>query len=79
MGVKQIRDIRLPKNDHFVFESSIALIGAGAASLSCATFLGRLGYKNITIFEKQQHAGGLVMSEIPMNRSPVDDINWEIE
>ncbi|CAD8146444.1 unnamed protein product [Paramecium octaurelia] len=79
MGVKQIRDPKLPKNDHIVFDSSIALIGAGAASLSCATFLGRLGYKNVTIFEKQQHAGGLVVSEIPMNRSPVDDINWEIE
>lgn len=68
----------MPKNDHIVFDSSIALIGAGAASLSCATFLGRLGYKNVTIFEKYPHAGGLVATEIPMNRSPAEDINWEI-
>ena len=69
----------MPKNDHPVFEKKIALIGAGAASLSCATFLGRLGYKNVTIFEKNHFAGGLVSNEIPMNRSPIDDLNWEIE
>lgn len=40
-------------------ETKIALIGCGPASLSCATFLGRLGYKNIDIFEKQNYVGGL--------------------
>ena len=37
----------------------IALIGCGPASLSCATFLGRLGYDDITIFEKHNYVGGL--------------------
>ena len=79
MGVKQILDSSIVKNDHPVFSVPIALIGAGAASLSCATFLGRLGYKNVTIFEKNNFAGGLIVNEIPMNRSPLEDINWEIE
>jgi dihydropyrimidine dehydrogenase (NADP+) len=41
------------------------LVGAGPASLSCATFLGRMGYENIHIFEKSEHGGGIVAQEIP--------------
>lgn len=57
MGVKQSRDPKTPtpKNPN----SGIVLLGAGPASLSCATFLGRLGYNNITIYEKNRYIGGL--------------------
>ncbi len=44
MGVKQIRDPSLPALDAKLAKTKIALIGAGSASLSCASFLGRLGY-----------------------------------
>jgi len=37
----------------------VALIGCGPASISCATFLARLGYTNLTIFEKENYIGGL--------------------
>lgn len=37
----------------------VALIGCGPASISCATFLARLGYSNVTIFEKEDYIGGL--------------------
>lgn len=37
----------------------IVLLGGGPASLSCATFLGRFGYKDITIYEKRNYLGGL--------------------
>ncbi|KRT82921.1 pyridine nucleotide-disulfide oxidoreductase, partial [Oryctes borbonicus] len=69
MGVKQTRDPKtpLPKNP----DSKIVLIGAGPASLSCATFLGRLGYNEITIYEKNQYLGGLSSSEIPQYRLPI--------
>ena len=30
----------------------IALLGGGPASLSCATFLGRLGYRDVTVYER---------------------------
>lgn len=46
------------------------MIGAGSASLSCATYLARLGYDNVHIFEKNGYAGGLVANEIPVNRAP---------
>lgn len=57
MGVRQTRDptTSRPKNPN----SKIVLLGAGPASLSCATFLGRLGYDNIIIYEKQTILGGL--------------------
>lgn len=41
------------------YSKPIALIGCGPASISCATFLARLGYTNLTIFEKQEYIGGL--------------------
>lgn len=37
----------------------MALIGCGPASISCATFLARLGYTNLTVFEKENYMGGL--------------------
>lgn len=56
----------------------IVLLGAGPASLSCATFLGRLGYKDITVYEKRTNLGGLSSYEIPQFRLPMDVIDFEI-
>ena len=42
-----------------LFFYQVALIGCGPASISCATFLARLGYTNLTIFEKENFIGGL--------------------
>ncbi|CAG0888576.1 unnamed protein product [Darwinula stevensoni] len=58
--------------------SKVALIGCGPASISCATFLARLGYVNLTIFEKQNYIGGLSSSEIPQYRLPYDVVDFEI-
>jgi len=60
MGVKQIHDpsldlASLPTS----YKSKIALVGCGPASISCATFLARLGYSDVTVFEKQEYVGGL--------------------
>uniref|UniRef100_A0A8D8AAX0 Dihydropyrimidine dehydrogenase [NADP(+)] n=2 Tax=Culex pipiens TaxID=7175 RepID=A0A8D8AAX0_CULPI len=57
----------------------ISLLGGGPASLSCATFLGRLGYKDITIYEKRDYLGGLSSAEIPQYRLPYDVVNFEIQ
>lgn len=61
------------------YSAKIALFGAGPASISCASFLARLGYSDITIFEKQEYVGGLSTSEIPQFRLPYDVVNFEIE
>ncbi|CDQ92526.1 unnamed protein product [Oncorhynchus mykiss] len=66
MGIPQVRNPALPPPDQMPnsFHSKIALIGCGPASISCASFLARLGYDDITIFEKQKWIGGL---RIPAN------------
>jgi dihydropyrimidine dehydrogenase (NADP+) len=76
MKVKQIRDPKLKPLDERVAKTKVALIGAGSASLSCASFLARLGYQNLDIFEKNDYSGGLVNNEIPPNRSNFEDVAW---
>ncbi|CAF0828642.1 unnamed protein product [Brachionus calyciflorus] len=81
MGIPQIRDPSLPPLDQLPpsYKSKIALIGCGPASISCATFLARLGYSNITIFEKEEFLGGLSSSEIPQFRLPINVVKFEID
>lgn len=81
MNIPQIRSPLLPPPEHMpeVYSAKIALFGAGPASISCASFLARLGYSDITIFEKQEYVGGLSTSEIPQFRLPYDVVNFEIE
>ena len=79
MRVKQVRDPNRAPLDPRVVNTKIALIGAGSASLSCAAFLGRLGYSEVHIFEKNDYSGGLVTNEIPANRSNYQDVLWEID
>lgn len=77
MGVRQI----VPPNQAALKNprKKIALLGGGPASLSCASFLGRLGYKDITVYEKREYLGGLSSSEIPQFRLPVEVVNFEIQ
>ncbi|XP_077308996.1 dihydropyrimidine dehydrogenase [NADP(+)] [Lithobates pipiens] len=81
MKVPQIRNPMLPPVEDMPvsYKTRIALIGAGPASISCASFLARLGYFDITVFEKQNFAGGLSASEIPQFRLPYDVVSFEIE
>jgi len=79
MRIPQIRDPALDL--HALPESyraKIALIGCGPASISAATFLARMGYTNITIFEKESFAGGLSSTEIPQFRLPYDVVEFEV-
>lgn len=78
MGIPQTLDPNtkpLPKGgDH-----KIALIGGGPASISCACFLARLGYKDITVYEKEKYLGGLSSSEIPQYRLPYEVVQYEVD
>eukprot|EP00039_Didymoeca_costata_P011338 m.158470 g.158470 ORF g.158470 m.158470 type:complete len:1082 (-) comp15137_c0_seq4:107-3352(-) len=81
MKVPQIRDpsatpiSQLPES----YKAPIALVGCGPASISCASFLARLGYSDITVFEKEEFVGGLSSSEIPGFRLPYAAVNSEVE
>ena len=61
------------------FRSKIALLGCGPASISCATFLARLGYSDLTIFERNDYIGGLSSAEIPQYRLPYKVVDFEIQ
>lgn len=81
MGIPQVRDplVEEKTRDDPAYKQKIALMGCGPASISCATFLARLGYRNVTIFEKEEYIGGLSTSEIPQFRLPYDVVHFEIE
>lgn len=57
---------------------SIACIGAGPASLSCATKLALNGY-NITIYEQYEKSGGVLTYGITPSRLPQEAVDYDIE
>ncbi len=61
MRIPQVRDPSLIPLDELPvsYQAKVALIGCGPASISCATFLARLGYTDLTVFEKFDYIGGL--------------------
>jgi dihydropyrimidine dehydrogenase (NADP+) len=62
-----------------LLNTPMALIGCGPASISCATYLARLGYSNLHIFERNPFGGGLSLTEIPQYRLPYDAVDFEIQ
>lgn len=58
------KDMKIPQKrddskDVEFYNTKICIIGCGPASISCATFLARMGYRNIDIFERNSYLGGL--------------------
>ncbi len=56
----------------------MAIIGAGPAGLSCATFLLREGIA-VELFDKQNRAGGLLSYGIPGFKLDKSDIERRVE
>jgi len=56
----------------------IAVVGAGPAGLTCAYFLRKTGY-NVTVYESQPVAGGMLGITIPEFRLPREVIQEEIQ
>jgi NADPH-dependent glutamate synthase beta subunit-like oxidoreductase/ferredoxin len=69
---------RLPQAPAQKNGKRVACIGAGPASLTVANDLSPLGYQ-VTIFEKQAQAGGLMRSNIPSFRLPERVLDEEID
>jgi putative selenate reductase len=55
----------------------VAVIGAGPSGLSCAYFLRKTGVQ-VTIFEREEEAGGVVSNLLPSYRIPVKAIEKDI-
>ena len=68
---------RLPKAPAQKNGKRIALIGAGPASLTVARDLAPLGYQ-ITVFDGDSQAGGMIRTQIPKFRLPESVIDEEV-
>jgi len=68
---------RLPKAPAQKNGKRIALIGAGPASLTVARDLAPLGYQ-ITVFDGDAQAGGMIRTQIPKFRLPESVIDEEV-
>src|SRR5205814_10030829 len=55
----------------------IACVGAGPASLTVARDLAPLGY-DVTVFDQDPRAGGMIWSQIPRFRLPLEVIDEEV-
>ena len=73
---EDIRD-RLPKPPKQKNGKRIACIGAGPASLTVARDLAPLGYP-VTVFDQDPRAGGMIWSQIPRFRLPMEVIDEEV-
>ena len=69
---KPVVDIVFPKKN-----KSVGVIGAGPSGLTCAYFLGRLGY-DVDVYEEQPVAGGMLAIGIPEYRLPKEVLAHEI-
>ncbi|CUG85679.1 unnamed protein product [Bodo saltans] len=80
MNIRQIRPPQLPKPSDMAesYHQKIAVIGCGPAGISCATFLARLGYDNVHVFERKKYGGGLSTMEIPQHRLESEHALFEI-
>jgi NADPH-dependent glutamate synthase beta subunit-like oxidoreductase len=73
---EDIRD-RLPKPAKQKNGKRIACIGSGPASLTVARDLVPLGY-SVTVFDQDPRAGGMIWSQIPRFRLPMEVIDEEV-
>lgn len=56
----------------------VAVIGAGPAGLSAGYFLARAGHQ-VTLFEREKNAGGVVRNIVPRFRIPAELVEKDIE
>lgn len=64
--------------DNTLTNKNVAVVGGGPAGLTCAAFLARKGV-NVTIYEKHDRLGGLLVYGIPEFRLPREIVEKTIE
>ena len=70
---------KIPKNqDEKLEKLKVAVIGAGPAGLTCSAFLAKKGV-NVTIYEKYDYLGGLLVHGIPEFRLKKEDVRQAID
>ena len=75
--LKEDISARLPAKPTKTNGKKIACVGAGPAALTVARDLAPLGYE-VTVFDGDKRAGGMIRSQIPKFRLPVEVIDEEV-
>lgn len=75
---KAAKPIKLPAPWFSKTGFKIAVIGGGPAGLAAARELIRFGHK-VTVFEKENHLGGMLIDGIPRFRLPLSIVEEEID
>ena len=68
-GTDTIKAEKISQNSKIISNKKVAIIGGGPAGLTCAAFLAKDGVK-VTIYEKYNYLGGLLVHGIPEFRLP---------
>lgn len=76
---RYIPERRMHKGSAEPYTEKIAIIGSGPAGLTCAYYLSNMGYDNVTVFEKEDTIGGMLMNGIPSFRLEKDVVKAEID
>lgn len=77
ISIKNNYKISKEINEKFV-DKKVAVIGSGPAGLTCSAFLARKGVQ-VTIFEKYNELGGILVHGIPEFRLPKETVKKTIE
>ena len=68
---------KIPKNNQSI-DKKVAVIGGGPAGLTCAAFLAKEGIQ-VTIYEKYDYLGGILVHGIPEFRLPKELVNKTVK
>ena len=77
-SVRKFRDYHIKPTVKPSNGKKVAIIGAGPSGMSCAAFLKRMGFE-VTIFEAESFAGGLLTKELLPFRLPHEDLEFEVQ
>lgn len=76
VAIKENYQLATPNNDNK--NKKIAIVGGGPAGLTASAFLLKKGY-SVTLYEKYNHLGGLLMHGIPEFRLPKEIVKQTIQ
>lgn len=77
-SIRRFRDFNIKPLVPPSIGKKVAIVGAGPSGLSCASYLRRFGI-DVTIYEKESFAGGILTSQILPFRLPQEDVDFEIQ
>lgn len=74
----KLKDIIKINKDEKLANKNVAIIGGGPAGLTCAAFLAKDGV-NVTMYEKYNYLGGLLIHGIPEFRLPKERVKETVD